>query len=107
MNEEMFQQECERIAAEIVEDFDLVEVDLYDAVSELVDSHSWVIYTQKHRDIVFSSDVDIGRGEQFVVELAEPLTVSGGMLNNLSQRLVYGEMIGRVFDAAKELLAVE
>ena len=56
MNKQEYYEEVSSIATQIPQDYDLTEVDLYQAVSEVCDGHRWIIYYSYNAQVLLHSD---------------------------------------------------
>jgi hypothetical protein len=92
---------CKMLAKSIINDYDLTETDIYDAVSETVDGNENVIYYYKAHSICQNCNVDEGRS--FFKECYGDYGVALDY-DDIATKIVYGEMVNRVQTALDKLI---
>ena len=97
-----FNNEVQDIAAEILQNYNLVDDDYFDAVCEVVDSHQWVIYTYQAQ--MLCCGVDTTAGEEWLCELDSEPYVGCSTLGQVHTKVSYATLYEAVLTAVETLL---
>ena len=91
-------EEIESLVEMISNEYDLTEVDLYDAIHEVIDSHEWIIYNYYNLQVLEHSDNKDYMFEQGLADLSNASTIAD-VLNPCA----YWAMYADVSEKANEL----
>ena len=97
-----FNNEVQDIAAEILQNYNPVDDDYFDAVNETVDGHQWVIYTYQSQ--LLCCGVDTTAGEEWLCELDSEPYAGCSTLGLVHTKVAYATLREAVMIAVETLL---
>jgi len=102
ITQEEFNIEVQDLAENVLNDYNLTEVDYFDAVHEVVDGHQWIIYTYQAQ--MLCCGVDTTAGVDWLCELNSEPFAGCDTLGQVHTKVAYAALYEAVLTATETLL---